>query len=645
MRSEKLNNDWEIDSTRSEKEEGKPLLRRRARYQEHSLLQRRYIQGIDGLRSLAVLGVIFYHLIPKEWKGGYLGVTLFFVISGYLMTDILCRQWQENKFSIWKFYGRRIRRLLPAILILFIACGAVLPFLGLEYMVKFRGVVYSTLLNINNWWQLADGGNYFDQFSQITPFANLWSLSVEGQFYIFYPIIVFILLKLKNEKWLFGALALGTIASSIEMGMLYQPHDIMRIYYGTDTRMFSLLIGGLLALILRRYGVVLQSKFQNVFWKWIAGICIGITVWSFFAISDQQPFVYRGGMVLFSLIDAFLLLFIIVQPQVEQWFIHPFFHWCGTRSYEIYLWQFPVMIVLEHMWKINPSQQIQFITVSLLIIAVLAEITHRLVESFYLFQSRVKEKGFWRTLWRYIPTGMVACVGLMLFATGFLKAPTKSLASQNTLEQQLTQNQAQIQKQKKKKNLSPKEKAQQKAVTQVESILQGNIKDLALSQAQKEKAQKTPLTAIGDSVLLNAAPQLQEIFPNMQCDAIVGRQITDGIRIINQMNQNGTLAKNVLFALGTNGPTYNEEDFDQMLVQLKDKNVFIVNTKSNLYWQDEVNEKLIKASEKYKNIHLIQWCELANQHPNWFGDDQTHMQGEGSKYYAEFIAKNILADI
>lgn len=164
--------------------------------------KRKYIKGIDGLRAIAVIGVILYHLMPQSVSGGFLGVPLFFVISGYLMTDILLFEWENRqKIKIRDFYFRRVKRIYPSLLVLFIVTGSIFPFISKKYLLNFKEIITSSIFNVNNWWQIANGFSYFDRFSNESPFTHLWSLSIEGQFYIVWPIILAILLyKLKDYK-------------------------------------------------------------------------------------------------------------------------------------------------------------------------------------------------------------------------------------------------------------------------------------------------------------------------------------------------------------------------------------------------------------------------------------------------------------
>ena len=212
----------------------------------------RYITGFDGIRSLAVIGVILYHLLPTQMRGGYLGVPVFFVVSGYLITDLLLQEWkQTGRIEIKQFYYRRMKRLYPALVTMLVGASAYITLFQRNLLNNLRGNVISSLFYVNNWWQINHGMSYFDRFSGESPFTHIWSLAVETQNYIFWPIIFVLLMKLvKNKGKVFLGIVAAALVSAILMAVLYVPgQDPTRVYYGTDTRLFSILLGGALAFI------------------------------------------------------------------------------------------------------------------------------------------------------------------------------------------------------------------------------------------------------------------------------------------------------------------------------------------------------------------------------------------------------------
>src|SRR5699024_4160906 len=212
----------------------------------------RYITGFDGIRSLAVVGVILYHLLPTSLKGGYLGVPIFFVVSGYLITDLLRLEWEQNgKINIWQFYVRRMKRLYPGLVFLLITASAYITLFQRGLLNNLRGTVVSSLLYVNNWWQIKNGLSYFDRFANESPFTHIWSLAVEGQNYFVWPILfVLLMVFVRKKKWIVYKVLGGSLISAILMMILFTPGgDPTRVYYGTDTRLFSIWLGSALAFV------------------------------------------------------------------------------------------------------------------------------------------------------------------------------------------------------------------------------------------------------------------------------------------------------------------------------------------------------------------------------------------------------------
>ena len=203
-----------------------------------------YITGIDGLRTLAVLGVIIYHLLPNVLQGGYLGVPLFLLVSGYFVTYQVTKHFdRDGSFDIRSFYKRRFKRLYPVMIAMLVLTTAYITLFARPLLHHIKATVITNLLWVYNWWEIKNGQSYFDQFGGASPFTHLWTLGVEAQFYLLWPIILvwmLHLLKRRTVKWLVLLLA---ILSAVEMAILYDPQNINRVYYGTDTRAFSLLLG------------------------------------------------------------------------------------------------------------------------------------------------------------------------------------------------------------------------------------------------------------------------------------------------------------------------------------------------------------------------------------------------------------------
>jgi peptidoglycan/LPS O-acetylase OafA/YrhL len=317
----------------------------------------RYMPGLDGLRAIAVLAVIFFHLGFGWAPGGLLGVGIFFTLSGYLITDILLGQFmRRGAIHLGRFWLGRARRLLPALFLMLLVVVAWVTIFGPAQPDQFRKAVVSAIFYVNNWQQIAANVSYFARFAPEQPLNHLWSLSVEEQFYIFWPFILLVGLKFIHERGGAGGLrprlALWTLAlaivSAIWMAILYHPSlDPSRVYYGTDTRASELLFGAALAMVWPSRKLtkkITAGARRNLDLLGCLGLLIiAIMIWR---TGEFSQFLYRGGFVLLSLATVMVLM-PLAHPACRLGNVlgcRPL-RWIGVRSYGIYLWQTPVIVL------------------------------------------------------------------------------------------------------------------------------------------------------------------------------------------------------------------------------------------------------------------------------------------------------------
>ncbi|MCI6053375.1 MAG: acyltransferase family protein [Limosilactobacillus mucosae] len=604
---------------------------------------KQYVTGIDGVRTLAVLGVIIYHLLPTTLPGGYLGVPLFLLISGYFVTLQLVRQMdQTGGIQLTKFYLKRLRRLYPVLIVMLTVTTAYITLFARDLLHNIKSTIATNLLWVYNWWEIGHGQSYFDRFNGESPFTHLWTLGVEAQFYFLWPLILFmlflILRKRSKIKWTVFILA---VASAVEMALLFDPQNINRVYYGTDTRAFSLLLGSWLALCwpIDRLNASLTAHAARI----LDGVGIGallITLLGFFTLPGQSSWTYRGGMFFYSLIGM-ILIATVVHPgsHMNRWLTNPFFTWIGQRSYGIYVYQLPVMVFYERVVEIGRHPVINALVECLLILAI-SEFSYRLVEQplahyqwRYLPASirhwidfKIHDWHRWLKVGPVVIICFIALCGLMLPSK-----PAKKSAVQTRIE-------------KSRQATAAKNKQIAKGKTAKVNVNSKSLqKKYGLTSNQLKAASELKVTAIGDSVMADASQDIQEIMPHAYVDAEVGRQGSATPAVIKDLKAKGQLQKNVILNLGTNGAMDSQTINDILTAIGKDHQVYWITPHvPTRDWEQTVCDQIKQAAKQNANVHVIDWNQAANGHAEWFAQDKVHMNEQGNAYFTRLIVKTIL---
>ncbi|WP_203631069.1 acyltransferase family protein [Lentilactobacillus fungorum] len=621
----------------------------------------RYITGFDGIRAIAVVGVIVYHLLPYKLQGGYLGVPIFFVVSGYLITDLLLQEWEQNgKIDFWGFYARRLKRLYPALVFMLVGTGTYITLFQRSLLTNLRSIITTNLLYLYNWWEIGHGQSYFDRFNGESPFTHLWSLSIEGQYYLIWPLIliamVLIIRKRKTIAYLLFGLA---VVSAVLMGVFYTgPDTLNRVYYGTDTRMFTIIFGALLAVIWPSTHLKKQVSTQS---RWtlntIGLLSFAAMVYMYFELAGQNTFTYRGGMFLMAVVSTALIA-ACAHPgaDINRWLTNPVFSWIGTRSYGIYLYQFPVMIFYEMRIKDIAAHPMMHAVIEIGLIMIISELSYRYIEaplrhyryhnlgrSIYEFFQKDSIYGLKR-LWM-IPA--ILLIGISAY--GSVISPTKD--AKNGLQESILQNQTSASVQN-KKALAKQKRAQRIAENKkrMAKLLNKKLtprqyqtaKKYGLTKRQYLTVHQQPLTAIGDSIMADNSKDLQTVFKQAYVSAAVGRQIWQAGDVLTALKKKGELAPNVLINLGTNSPM-TPAQIDKVVKAVgKGHRIFWVNCHvPTRNWETEVNQTIQGASKKYAHFYVIDWHGYSYNRPDWFWSDNVHPNPKGNIHYTQLVAKQI----
>ena len=634
------------------------------------MTKNRYITGYSGLRALAVIGVILYHFDPNTFVGGYLGVPIFFVLSGYLVTCQILKAYDENGFyNTKKFYWSRIKKIYPPLIAVLWISAAYIVLFQQNLLAKLSQIVVANLLNIYNFWQILNGQSYFERFAASeSPFVHLWTMSINGQFYILWPLVIFLLVKYgKKRKNIFSILLILSILSAIEMAIMFKTDvNINRIYYGTDTRFFSLGLGAALAVVWPLNKLKRNIKHNYYLLLDIFGLisfCGIIILFLSPIMNAEKAFTYLGGMFLFTLFTT-ILVGVTAHPgsHWNKWLTNPIFNWIGSRSYEIYLYQFPIMIFFEDKVSNMADHVLLYRFIELILIVISSELAYRVVEQpfgkislqkakKYLQQLRDKKsKNYFQKVWAIL-------IGL-IFLTGSIAILISPAAqAQNFNQSQLARRIRANRKQQRKDNnalikeyqkISPREQKKAKLIKEAKQAakkhpIKKSFEKCGISQIEIQLARKIDLTAIGDSVMAGSSNDLKDLLPKAVIDAAISRQLNVSFDLLKHYQNENVLGKNVLIGLGTNGP-FKMSDIDDLMKQLGHKRqVFWINTYVPAKpWQNDVNNLLNEAAKKYHNFMVINWYSYAKNHPNWFYEDKTHPTPIGSKHYSALIVKEIV---
>ena len=649
--------------------QGVNMSRSMARMNRHRMHPRRYITGFDGIRTLAVLGVIIYHLMPASLQGGYLGVPIFFVVSGYLITDLLLQEWAtKGTVGFWSFYGRRLRRLYPALVTMLLATTAYITLFQRSLLTNIRATVMTNLLYVYNWFEIGHGQSYFDRFNGESPFTHLWSLSIEGQYYLFWPLLVVLLMMIfKKRSRIFWLLMVAAVASAVAMAVLYDPTNTNRVYYGTDTRMFAILIGSGLAFIWPSRELPTDIALGNqITLDVLGGGSLIALIWMFFQMSGQSDFTYRGGMFIFTVLSA-VLVATVAHPasHMNRILTNRVFTYIGQRSYGIYLYQFPVMIFYETKVHNIGDHPVMNSLIEVALILIVTELSYRFIENpmrrYNYSQVLTDMREFIRNPKFNRVTGTITALATVLFvitAVGFVQQPSKASTKQTAVQKTIDKNTQAVKKQnaaalKRQKAAAKAAKAAKASSSSEQLKTKQALAKLSASQKKVAKDYNlkpqvvlamgnTDLTAVGDSVLLDVSSDLQQVIPGTVVQGKVGRQVTEVPGIIASLKSQGQLAHNVLVNIGTNG-TITDAQAEQVVSEIgRDHQIFWVTAHvPTQSWQNQVNAQIKKTAAKHSNVHVVDWHATALNHASWFASDNVHPNPTGNTQLTALIARRI----
>ena len=694
-----------------------------------SVKKKRHMNGLDGLRAIAVLGVIAYHLNLDFIPGGLLGVGIFFVLSGYLITDILLSQWREHgRIALGDFWLRRFRRLLPGMLTMTAVVMLWLLCTDSSRLASLKGDILSGVTYISNWWYIFHHVSYFESFGPPSPFGHFWSLAVEEQFYLLWPLLLIAAIVLfKRKGWLIVSIVVAAELSAGAMAIMYNPDlDPSRVYYGTDTRAFALLAGAALAVVWPSRKLSGTLPAMNRLVLDVSGIAaLAVLIYMMLNTSEYDSFLYQGGMVI-QAIAATLLVAVLAHPSslLARIIGAKPLRWIGERSYGIYLWHYPIIVLTSPVVNTGGAHPVRML-LQVVATVVLASMSLKYIENPIRYNgfrdSLSKLWGRGRT--SFVPrqvwwkrTGLLMTFLLLCYAISQTVLPVAANSDSHSVSLSTVFNGEKSAEEKGQDvvpvTTKPSDSGEKNPSVQsgTESTSDGktdgshkpgtastdgskpvkpddsssdsrdqgnspsnpdnNPASNSSDSGNKEtdpsgskpdegttdatdsgvtdkpatpvtKNGKVQYTIIGDSVILDAKPYLEQSISGVYVDGHVGRQMWQAGDVLRDLKRNKQMGNQVVLELGTNG-SFNSKNLKSVLDGLKDKTrVYLVTVRVPRPWERTVNKALTDAASSYSNVSLIDWNQASEGHDEYFEKDGVHLTAEGSEAFAALVKNSL----
>ncbi len=608
--------------------------------------------GLDGVRALAVLAVLAFHESLPWLPGGFLGVDVFFVLSGFLITDILvAARDRHGTVGLASFWQRRARRLLPPLAVMLVTVTAAVAVLEPAQLAGLRSALLGAVTYTSNWWQALAHQSYFSLYGPPPPLEHLWSLAVEEQFYLVWPLILVVTLATLRRPVHRALVAWGgAVASALVMLAIYVPgSDPSLVYYGTDTHASALMIGSALALTWPLAKVAAATAPVRR-WLDIAG-AIGLVVlaWSMWHFSGANPAVYPFGLVLAALAAGALVLAAATPGRIGRALSARPLRWLGIRSYAVYLWHWPVIAIIAGI-DVRGATSLPARLIETVLPILLAAASWRWLEEPILRNGlrpelrrragllRQSLTAQWRAPESLLRLGVAAAMLAVACTAGYGLAYQQSGPS---LEAQITAGEhisAASQ-------LPPLE---QPGVPPGQPNLwwrENGVHRFHLVSRRAPAPARLPgwkVMAIGDSVMLASAPELAQAIPGIYINAQVSRAMIAGVGIIQQMASARRLRRVVIVGLGTNGPISMSQIQQIRAVIGGSRWLLLVNTFVPRPWEQEVNDTITAAARRFSNVLMINWHNAIQHHTNLLWGDGIHPQPIGGVLYARVVRKIVL---
>ncbi len=616
-----------------------------------------YLPGLDGIRALAVLGVLLYHADLTWITGGFLGVDVFFVLSGFLITSLLLEEFDRSgRINFGRFYLGRARRLLPALVLMLLVVATVVALFFRDAAASLRADIVASILYVNNWWYILNDASYFEFIGRPPLLKHLWSLAVEEQFYLVWPVLAFLAMRVANRRGVrllaIGLAVLSTgwmIILSVQNGFPDYA-DPSRAYFGTDAHAMGLLVGAALATAWRpgRLRADVPAVARGLIT--VVGIGALLTVLGFFLfVGEFTPWMYqRGGFLLLALVVA-LLIAMATHPAspLGGWMGTQPWRYLGQRSYGLYLWHWPIFMLTRPTLDV-PIDGIPLLALRLALTVGIAEVSYRFIE----MPIRRGAIDRWVARWRESTgrarrrmsqqgSAILALGAAIVIVLGISLASAPAPDAQEALPDDVAAAMGLDDGGPTEVSLDdPEEGAESLPVGMEEPTPSAEPSDASPGTNENGR-----VSAIGDSVMLGARDTLKEAIPGTKVDAAVSRFPGAFVGKLKKYTKRGKLAPTVVIHAGTNG-VMPEDMLREILDIVQDvPRVVVLTTNMPRSWRAPNNKVIKSVTPDYDNVTLVDWYKESKDHPEYFASDGIHLTPKGARVYSKLIRKAVEAPV
>src|SRR5579859_7581975 len=624
--------------------------------------------GLDGVRALAVLAVMGFHEGASELTGGFLGVDVFFVLSGFLITDLLATQYDRaGRLDLKDFWSRRARRLLPALALMLVVVTAAATVIEPDQGGSLRLALLAAVTYTSNWYQILHHVSYFAALGLFTappPLDHLWSLAIEEQFYLIWPLLLWLLiLRLNGRRARVTATLILAALSALAMALEYSPGDPSLVYYGTDTHASALLIGAALALAfpLATVASLATAQVRRLDAAGVVGLVM--LAWAAGHFSGNDRAVYPFGLILAAAGAAGLVAAAAGTGVIAAMTSLPPLRWLGIRSYGIYLWHWPVIALAGAITGPGPTSPWLWLIETATSIA-LACLSWEFVEAPILRDGFLATCSRWRAALdeglrpvgarRKVAPVVVAAGALIAVAVGgYGVARPPGPGTPSGLLRQVSEGQ----------RISAASQASAPASASAGPSASPGSSSPAPSPAPSPAAASSApaacrsaaanpakvsgrqVTAIGDSVMVASAAALNTTLPGVYINAVVGRAMVNGLAEIQSLIARHELRRYVVVGLGTNGPVSAAQIRQLRHLIGAGRDLILINTYGPMPWESSVNTVVDAAGRHTAHVSLADWHAAISGHTNLLWPDRIHPRPAGAMVYARIVLAAIQAQV